>query len=173
VPDVPWAAAFVLGAIVSPPDAVAVTAILHRLRLPPRIIAIIEGESLVNDATAIILYKFALAALLTGAFSAGDAVVGFVVVAVGGTAVGLAWAGLDLVHKLLKDTLSEDDAVPGGTLRELWAGRVPRRVRRARGDRGRPVACIAGPLVLSAETRQHTFGMWDAVVFFLNAWSSP
>lgn len=170
VPGVPWAAAFVLGAIVSPPDAVAVTAILHRLRLPPRIIAVIEGESLVNDATALILYKFALAAVLTGAFSAGDALVGFVGVAVGGTAVGLAlgWASVR-IHGLLKDTLSE-------TMLSLAVPYVSYGLADALGVSG-VLAVIAvglwrafaGPLVLTAETRQHTFGMWDALVFFLNS----
>jgi CPA1 family monovalent cation:H+ antiporter len=170
VPDAPWAALFVLGAIVSPPDAVAVTAILHRLRLPSRIIAVIEGESLVNDAAAIILYKFALAALLTGAFSAGDAVIGFVGVAVGGTAIGLAlgWASVR-IHGLLKDTLSE-------TMLSLAVPYVAYGLADALGVSG-VLAVIAagvwrafaGHTVLSAETRQHTFGMWDAVVFFLNS----
>lgn len=170
IPGVPWAAAFVLGAIVSPPDAVAVTAILHRLRLPPNIIAVIEGESLVNDATAIILYKFALAALLTGAFSAGDAIVGFVSVAAGGTAVGLAlgWASV-WVHRMLKDTLSE-------TMLSLAVPYVAYGLAEFLGVSGVLAViavglwrAIAGPVVLSAETRQHTFGMWDALVFFLNS----
>src|ERR1041384_6857392 len=63
----PWAAAFALGAIVSPPDAVAATAIGRRLRLPNRIITILEGESLVNDATALVAYRFAVAAVMSGA----------------------------------------------------------------------------------------------------------
>src|SRR5262249_52852017 len=57
VPDVPWAAAFVLGAIVSPPDAVAATAILSKLHMPKRLVTILEGESLVNDASGLVLYK--------------------------------------------------------------------------------------------------------------------
>src|SRR5262249_14437986 len=59
----PWAAAFVLGAIVSPPDAVAATAITQRLRVPRHIVTILEGESLVNDATALVIYKFAVVAV--------------------------------------------------------------------------------------------------------------
>ena len=73
VPDIPWAAAFVLGAIVSPPDAVAATAILSRLSIPRRVVTILEGESLVNDASGLVIYKFAVAAVLTGAFSLTDA----------------------------------------------------------------------------------------------------
>ena len=58
-----------LGAIVSPPDAVAATAILSRLNIPRRVVTVLEGESLVNDASGLVLYKFAVAAVLTGAFS--------------------------------------------------------------------------------------------------------
>ena len=77
VPDIPWAAAFVFGAIVSPPDAVAATAILSRLNMPRRIVTVLEGESLVNDASGLVLYKFAVAAVLTGAFSLFEASVQF------------------------------------------------------------------------------------------------
>lgn len=65
----PWAAGFVLGAIVSPPDALAATQIAHRLRLPRRIVTILEGESLVNDATALVAYRFGVTAVLSGTFS--------------------------------------------------------------------------------------------------------
>src|SRR6187549_2200703 len=90
VPDIPWAAAFVLGAIVSPPDAVAATAILSRLNMPRRIVTILEGESLVNDASGLVLYKFAVAAVLTGAFSWMDATGQFAAVSLGGIVVGIA-----------------------------------------------------------------------------------
>ena len=69
VPEAPWAVAFALGAVVSPPDAVAATAVLRRFRLPRRIVTLLEGESLVNDATGLVLYRFAVVAALTGAFS--------------------------------------------------------------------------------------------------------
>jgi len=69
VPGVPWSVAFALGAIVSPPDAVAATAVLRRFRLPRRIVTLLEGESLVNDATGLVLYRFAVVAALTGTFS--------------------------------------------------------------------------------------------------------
>jgi monovalent cation/hydrogen antiporter len=85
----PLAAGFVLGAIVSPPDAIAATAIAERLRIPRRIVTILEGESLVNDATALIALRFAVIALATGTFSLGSATVQFFRVSIGGMAVGL------------------------------------------------------------------------------------
>src|SRR6185369_463158 len=90
VPQTPWAVAFALGAIVSPPDAVAATAVLRRFRLPRWLVTLLEGESLVNDATGLVLYRFAVAAALTGAFS-GWALVGeFGLIALGGLGVGIA-----------------------------------------------------------------------------------
>src|SRR6266511_2695248 len=78
VPALPWAAAFALGAIVSPPDAIAATAIIRRLGVPHRIEAILEGESLVNDATALVALQFAVAALMTGRFSLAHATLEFI-----------------------------------------------------------------------------------------------
>jgi CPA1 family monovalent cation:H+ antiporter len=90
VPQVPWAVAFALGAIVSPPDAVAATAVLQRFRLPRRIVTLLEGESLVNDATGLVLYRFAVAAALTGLFSGWSLVGQFALVAIGGGLLGIA-----------------------------------------------------------------------------------
>jgi Na+/H+ antiporter len=88
--DLPWAAAFVLGAIVSPTDAIAATTVAQRLGVPRRIVTVLEGESLVNDATGIVAYRVAVAAVVTGAFSLWEAGLQFVVGAVGGIAVGFA-----------------------------------------------------------------------------------
>ncbi len=108
VPDMPWAVAFALGAIVSPPDAVAATTVLQRMRIPGRIVTILEGESLVNDATGLVFYKFAVAAALTGAFSLPDATVQFFMVAIGGVVLGLIFGRLFVaIHAWLKDTLIE------------------------------------------------------------------
>jgi len=90
-PFLPWAACFALGAILSPPDAVAAKAVLQRLPLPRRLVMLLEAESLVNDASGLVLYRFAVAAALTGAFSAREAVAGFAILAVGGVAVGTAF----------------------------------------------------------------------------------
>ncbi|HVV02050.1 MAG TPA: Na+/H+ antiporter, partial [Verrucomicrobiae bacterium] len=89
LPDFPLAAGFVLGAIVSPPDAVAATAVARHIRLPQRIVTILEGESLVNDATALVALRFAIVAAITGAFSFGHAIGQFFLVALGGIAIGL------------------------------------------------------------------------------------
>jgi Na+/H+ antiporter len=85
-----WAEAFVLGAIVSPTDPVAATAIARRLGVPGRIVTIVEGEALINDGTALVAYKFAVAAVVTGSFSALEAGGDFVVGVAGGVAVGIA-----------------------------------------------------------------------------------
>src|SRR5216684_9234085 len=78
-----WGVAFVLGAIVAPPDVVAPLAIARRLGLPRRLMVILEGEGLANDATALILYRFAVVAVTTGAFSPGSAVGAFMAIFIG------------------------------------------------------------------------------------------
>ena len=102
VAGLPLAAAFILGAIVSPPDAVAATSVTERLSVPQRIVTIIEGESLVNDAIALVAYRFAVAALITGSFSLGQATVKFFVVSVGGVLIGLliGWLASQVQRRL-------------------------------------------------------------------------
>src|SRR6267142_1151363 len=78
-----WPVGFVLGAIVSPPDAVAPLSIARRLHLPRRILVVLEGEGLANDATALILYRFAVIAVTTGAFSLPKATGTFIAIVVG------------------------------------------------------------------------------------------
>ncbi|MEY2440347.1 MAG: monovalent cation/hydrogen antiporter, partial [Verrucomicrobiota bacterium] len=80
----PLAVGFVFGAIISPPDAVAALAVTRNLRVPRKIIVILEGESLVNDATSFISFRFAVAAVITGTFSLGQASAQFLFVAAGG-----------------------------------------------------------------------------------------
>lgn len=87
-----WSTAFVLGAIVSPPDAVATISILKSLPVPRRVMTILEGESLINDATALVAYRFAVAAVVSGSFSIVDAGLEFIWVVLGGIAVGFAVA---------------------------------------------------------------------------------
>jgi monovalent cation/hydrogen antiporter len=102
IPGLPWAAAFLLGAIVSPPDASAATAITKKLGVPRRVVTILEGESLVNDATALVAYRFALAALVQGQFNMHEAWMKFIAVAAGGVIVGwcVAHASLALAQRL-------------------------------------------------------------------------
>jgi CPA1 family monovalent cation:H+ antiporter len=170
VPDVPWAVAFVLGAIVSPPDAVAATAILSRLNMPRRIVTILEGESLVNDASGLVLYKFAVAAVLTGAFSLFDATLQFALVSVGGVGVGIVLAFAYIaVHKRLGDPFIEVLTVltipyaaymagealhVSGVLAVVAAGLV----------RGR-----YAPEIVSSEMRIMARSVWNLLVFLLNS----
>jgi CPA1 family monovalent cation:H+ antiporter len=170
VPDVPWAAAFVLGAIVSPPDAVAATAILSRLNIPRRIVTVLEGESLVNDASGLVIYKFAIAAVLTGTFSLMDASIQFVGVSLGGIAVGIALAFVFIaVHRRLGDPFIEvltslivpyatyiaaESVHASGVLAVVAAGLV----------RGR-----YSPELVSAEMRILARSVWNILVFMLNS----
>jgi monovalent cation/hydrogen antiporter len=104
IPELPWPVAFALGAIVSPTDTVAPEAIFQRLGVPRRILVILEGESLVNDATGLIAYRFAVVAAVTGVFVAWQAGLQFVVSSIGGIALGLAMTWLLVqVQKRIED----------------------------------------------------------------------
>jgi monovalent cation/hydrogen antiporter len=104
VPGMALAPAFVLGAIVSPPDAVAATTVLKNLRIPKRLSAVLEGESLVNDASGLVAYQFAVAAVVTGSFSIADATADFVWMSCGGSLFGLlVGMGVAYLHRHLRD----------------------------------------------------------------------
>jgi monovalent cation/hydrogen antiporter len=170
VPGVGWPAAFVLGAIVSPPDAVAATAIAQRLRLPRQIVTILEGESLVNDATGLVLLKFATAAAVTGTFSAGGAALEFLVVVAGGIAVGAA-AGL--VFARLQRLL--DDSVLAATASLLVSFVVYILAERLHVS-GVLAVVTAGllqgravPHLWTPKMRVEATAFWETVVFVLNA----
>src|SRR4051794_7392740 len=92
IDGLPWAVAFALGAIVAPTDPVAATQILRRFAVPRRLVNTIEGEALINDASALVLYRIAVVAIAGGAFSLIDAGLQFVASAAGGVAIGLAVA---------------------------------------------------------------------------------
>src|SRR5256886_1277769 len=169
IPDIPWSAAFVLGAIVSPPDAAAATSILSRLNIPRNVVTVLEGESLVNDASGLVIYKFAVAAVLTGAFSLWEASIQFVAVAAGGIAIGFLIGQLFVfIHQYLGDAFIEvltTLAVPyvayisaeslhvSGVLAVVAAGIV----------RGR-----YSPEIVSAEMRIIARSVWNLLVFLLN-----
>lgn len=169
VPDMPWPVAFALGAIVSPPDAVAATAVLQRIRLPGRIVTILEGESLVNDATGLVLYRFAVAAALTGTFSLPAATGQFFLVAIGGIAVGLALGRLFVaLHVRMEDTLIE-------ILLSLLLPYVTYLAAEAIHVSGVLAVVSAGllrarfvPKVFSAESRIQVQSVWNTVVFLMN-----
>src|SRR6266542_2514603 len=92
VPEITWPAAFVLGAIVSPPDPVAAVAVMRRLGAPRRIVTLLEGEGLVNDATALVAYRMGVAAVVTGAFSPSRAALQLLITGAGGAALVIALA---------------------------------------------------------------------------------
>src|SRR5262249_1888624 len=96
----PWAVGFVLGAVVAPPDAVAPMAVMKHIRLPRRLITVLEGESLVNDATALVIFGFALSAALTGTFSLPAAIGQFLAIILGEMAYGITvgWLILRVRH---------------------------------------------------------------------------
>jgi CPA1 family monovalent cation:H+ antiporter len=112
VPAIPLAAAFALGAIVSPPDAVAATAIARRLGLPRRVVAILEGESLINDATALVTLRVAIAAAVGAAETWGEVAAQFAIAAFGGALIGgvvgvvAAWLHRRTNDPVLDNTLS-------------------------------------------------------------------
>ena len=169
-PDLPWAACFVLGAMVSPPDAVAAAAVLKRLALPKRLITVLEGESLVNDATGLVLYRFAVTATLTGTFSAQEAAVSFGYIATAGVAVGivLAWAASWLFQRI-------DDTRLAIILSFLvaWISYIAAEWIGASGVLS-AVACglVLGSRqhrVLSATTRMQARSVWGVVNFLLEA----
>lgn len=94
VPDMPWAVAIALGAIVAPPDAAAATAVLRQVSLPHRLMVILEGESLLNDASALLIYRLAVGAAVTGSFSLWEAVPTLLLTCLGGLVLGWAFARL-------------------------------------------------------------------------------
>jgi Na+/H+ antiporter len=165
----PWPAAFVLGAIISPPDAVAATAITSRLRVPRGIVTILDGESLVNDATALVAYRFAIAAMMSGTFSLSEAIGRFVLVAVGGTGIGLAvgWLAAHVQHRL-------DDPPVQLTISLLtpFAAYIPAERLHVSGVLAVVTAGLflgwRGPQILTARTRLNIFVFWEMAVFLLN-----
>lgn len=170
VPGLPWAACFALGAIVSPPDAVAARAVLQRVTLPRRLQALLEGESLLNDATGLVLFRFAVAATLSGAFDAGEAVGSFLLVAAGGAAVGVAVAAawIAVMRRMSDETL----VVATATLL-CWAAYLGGEALHVSGV----IATVAAGIVfgwyqhvvLPARTRMQGSAFWRTLVFSLEA----
>ncbi|MEP7014980.1 MAG: Na+/H+ antiporter [Verrucomicrobiota bacterium] len=169
IPSLPWAAAFALGAIVSPPDAVAATSVIRRLSVPHRIVSILEGESLVNDATALVALQFAVAALLTGQFSLGHAALQFTWAAAGGIGFGLLiGVAIRWVHRHLDDPPVQITI----SLLTPFLAYLPAERMHASGVLAVVAAGIYlgwhSPLILSARYRLQAFAFWEIVVFLLN-----
>lgn len=174
VPGLPLAMAFALGAIVSPTDAVAVSAITERLRVPARLTTVLNGESLMNDATGLVAFKFALAAVVAGSFSPGKFAVNFSLIAAGGFAVGLAVGyGIGKVRDLLR-RLEAGDPVVEITLSLMTPFAAYLAAAHA-GTSGVLGVVAAGlysgwrdPVRMDVETRQSAFAVWGLLVFWLN-----
>jgi monovalent cation/hydrogen antiporter len=166
-----WPAAFALGAILGPTDPVAATAIARRLGVPRRLVSVLEGESLVNDATALVAYNIAVRAA-TGAvaFSLLDASWDFLWKAAGGIAIGLAvgWAIAE-IRRRLDDPLIENTI----GLLSAYAAYVPAEHLHVSAVLAAvTVGCYVGwqaPKIASPATRLQGFGMWELLQFLLNA----
>jgi CPA1 family monovalent cation:H+ antiporter len=169
IPGLPWGAAFVLGAIVSPPDAAAATAVVQRLGVPRRIVVFLEGESLINDAAALVALRFAVAAVVTGAFSLGEAAFQLLLVSIGGAAIGLAlgwlvvWVERHLDDPPVEITLSFLAPLAAYLLAELLH------------VSGVLAVVVAGLYVgrrsarfFTADARLRGNTVWDLVIFLIN-----
>jgi monovalent cation/hydrogen antiporter len=170
IADLSWHGAFVLGAVVSPTDPTAASAIAERLGLPRRIVALIEGESLVNDGTALVAYKFAVVAVVTGTFSLADAAGDFVLNVVGGIAIGLG------VGFLIRQVRLRLDDPPLEITISLLSGFFAYLPAQAAGVSGILAAVTVGiymgwhtPELTSAQTRLQGIAVWEIVFFVLNA----
>lgn len=165
----PLAVGFVFGAITSPPDAVAALAVTKDLRVPRKIIVILEGESLINDATSFISFRFAVAAVMTGAFSLSEASLRFLIVAAGGLAVGIAigWLATQVQKRL--------DDPPVQAMFSLLTPYVAYFSGENLHVSGILAVVIAGiyygrraPRILSSRMRLLTLPVWEMVTFVLN-----
>jgi monovalent cation/hydrogen antiporter len=164
----PWDVGFLLGAIVAPPDAVAPLAIARRLGIPRRILVVLEGEGLANDATALILYRFALVAILSGTFSLSQATGAFAAIVIGEVLFGVAvgWLSLHARH-WARDTQVE---ITLSLITPYVAYWVPEHF----GGSGviATVACGLymswnGPLLISSATRLQGIFFWDLVIYLI------
>lgn len=169
-PDLPWAACIALGAIVSPPDAVSARAILQRVKLPRRLATLLEGESLLNDATGLVLFRFAVAALLTGTFSLGEAVGSFAFLVGGGLAVGGA---IGAAWVLLVRRLGDDHLMIAASVMVCWLSYVAGEMLHVSGV----IATVTAGLVcgwyqhviLTASVRVRALSFWQVMIALLEA----
>ncbi len=169
IPEMPWACAFALGAVVSPPDAVAATAITQRLGVPRRLVTILEGESLVNDATGLVAYRVAVIAAVTGFFSPLDAFARFLLAAGGGVAIGLvvAWLMTQVTRRVNDPTIWTS-----ATLLVPYVAYLPAEEVGVSGVLA-TVACglylgHRAPMQVAPALRLQAAAVWDVVVFMLS-----
>jgi len=165
-----WPLCFVIGAIVAPTDAVAATAIASRLGIPRRLVTLIEGEALINDATALVAYRFAVAAVVTGSFSLSHATWRFVVNVLGGIAIGLA------VGFVIRQIRRRLDHSPTEIAIAIFSGYFAYLPAEAAGVSAVLAAVTVGvyvgwytPELTTVQTRLQGDAVWEILVFLLNA----
>ncbi|MBX2934360.1 MAG: Na+/H+ antiporter [Ferruginibacter sp.] len=172
IPGFTLALGFLLGGIISPPDAVAAATVLKGMGVPKRLMTILEGESLVNDASSLIVFKFALAAVLTGAFSMQEATGQFFLVAGMGIVIGLAGAHvMYVIHRFLPTTPPIDAALTVMTPYILF-------LLAEQFHFSGVMAVVSGGLFMSyrshevfqtGSTRLNMLGVWTTMIFVMNA----
>jgi monovalent cation/hydrogen antiporter len=170
IPDFSLALGFLLGGIISPPDAIAATSVLQGLKVPKRVTTILEGESLVNDASSLIVFRFALAAIITGEFNLGSAAKNFALVVLMGITIGVAIAYIIyIIHKFFPTTASIDAAI---TLITPYIMYISAEHFHFSGV----LSVVSGGLFLTYrssdlftyESRLHINGFWETLIFLLN-----
>lgn len=169
IPTMGWAAAFALGAIVAPPDAVAATAVFQRLGVPRRMVTILEGESLLDDATALVAYRFAVIAAATGTFSLVEAGGTFLVASIGGVILGLA---LGQAVSLVVRRIDDDVFSVVITFLAPTAAYLPAEQLGLSGVLATVVAGIwvgrHAPRALSSSVRLSGVAAWQIFLFLIN-----
>jgi monovalent cation/hydrogen antiporter len=170
IPEVPWAIGFLLGAVVSPPDASAVTAIVKNLKVPEKMVTLLEGESLINDATALVAFRFAIGAVLSGVFSFWDALGKFGLVSLGGLVIGLGVAYASIrIRRKYRDT-SLDIVI--SFLTPFFAYILAEKFHFSG-----VIATVSGslyisrmnPFVSTPLSRRKSFAVWEMLIFLINS----
>ncbi len=170
IPGFTWALAFVLGAIVSPPDAVAATNIIKGLGLNRKVVTIIEGESLVNDASALIAYRYAVAAVVSGTFFFWEALAEFFWIAIGGIIIGYAFGYLMVfAHGKIKNNAIVDTSLSllSPYIAYLFAERFHMSGVLAVVSAGLYISWMSRE-VFSSQARLRTTVVWETIIFLLN-----
>jgi Na+/H+ antiporter len=170
IPGLPWEAAFVLGAVVSPTDPLAGASIMRQLGVPRPLVSATEAEGLFNDATALVAYRVAVTAVVTGSFSLGDAGLHFVTGAAGGVAIGLA---VGWIVAQIRARVSDAQVSITISLLTGYAAFVPADAVGASGVLAAVTTGIymgiRGPSIIPARTRLQGFFVWDILDFLVNA----
>ena len=170
IPGLSWPAAFTLGAVLSPTDPVAATAIASRVGAPRRFVTVVEGESLVNDSTGLIAYRFAIAATLSGTFSLPSAVLTFLGGAVAGVAIGIAvGVAVAAVRRRIEDAPTEITI----SLLTPYFAYLPAEALEVSAVLAAVTAGIwlgwRSPQLITPQTRIQAYAFWEILVFILNA----